>query len=87
MQTEKMDTPSNTGTRSFALLLLAAGVIYMLAVGPAFRLAMNGNAPTPVANCVGIIYTPLFGLARGVPPFGQFLFWYLDLWGWRPAFA
>ena len=63
-------------------------VVYPLSIGPAFRFFMCGYGYyRPFADCVGFIYTPLFALARVAPPFGEFLFWYLDLWGWRPVFA
>ena len=63
-------------------------VLYPLSIGPAFRFFMRGEGYyRSLADCVGFIYIPLFGLARAFPPFADVLFWHLALWGWRPVFA
>jgi hypothetical protein len=59
-------------------------IVYFLSIGPAFRLASDSH--NSLAEYSLYIYFPLLALGRW-HPFGELLFWYLALRGWRPIVA
>lgn len=59
--------------------LAACFVVYTLSIGPLFwqwYSSMYLNGPSFYAK----LYYPLYLLAGLIPPFGEFLNWYVDLW-------
>ena len=58
-------------------MLLALPIIYVLSVGPAYRLTFFGRVPT---NSVLAIYKPVFHIADHFRSTERALDWYIALW-------
>ena len=59
--------------------MAACFVVYVLSIGPLYwqwYSSMYLNGPSFYAK----LYYPLYLLAGLIPPFGEFLNWYVDLW-------
>ena len=69
---------------SMMLAVVVLFVIYVLSIGPVYFIwHMSGNIiPEAVWDwIVFVFYSPLTWIGENVEPFGDFINWYLELWG------
>jgi hypothetical protein len=79
------ESEDHTRRGSFVLSWVTATVIvlpvlYVLSIGPMFRLCMQGHAPDAVKSDLPYIYGPLHWVAEHVPALAQFLHEYVIWW-------
>jgi hypothetical protein len=58
-------------------MLLALPIIYVLSVGPAYRLTFYGRVPT---DSLFMIYKPMFYMANQFRSIDHALDWYIGIW-------
>jgi hypothetical protein len=79
--------PRRSGAGTSLLWLFAALVIYILSIGPVFKLdqTLNITKHRPsLGHGVEVIYWPVIWLTNNSSLFGQFMNWYLvELWDFK----